>query len=90
MGTAAVQLKIMPESLDTDLKDLTERLEKALVKEGAMINKTEEQDIAFGLKALIITFAWPEEKDTSIIENATSSLEGVNSVQIIDYRRAFG
>ena len=34
--------------------------------------------------------AWPEEKDTEIIEVSLASIEGVSSVKIEDYRRAFG
>ena len=89
MTDAAVKIKIMPESLDTNLKEIEKVVKSKLEKEGAIINKTEEQDIAFGLKALIITFGWPEKKDTSIIEDK-AKVKGVNSVQIIDYRRAFG
>lgn len=88
MTTAAIQIKVMPESLETNLKKLEEKVKKALETEGAIINKTEIQPIAFGLNAVIITFAWPENKNTSIIENL--KVPGLNSIQIIDYRRAFG
>ena len=59
-------------------------------KEEAKNISFEIQDIAFGLKAIMMKFAWKEEKDTSIIEDALSKIENVYSVQIVDYRRAFG
>jgi translation elongation factor EF-1beta len=46
--------------------------------------------VAFGLKAIFVKFAWPEEKDTSIFENKLSGIENVSSAETDDYRRAFG
>ena len=89
MGVAALKLKIMPSSPKVNLNDLKVKVEEALKKAGAIrIEKTEEEEIAFGLKALIVTIAWPEEKETSEAESI--EVEDVSSVQIIDYRRAFG
>jgi len=89
MGVAALKLKIMPSSPEVNLNDLKVKVEEALKKAGAIrIEKTEEEEIAFGLKALIVTIAWPEEKETSEAESI--EVEDVSSVQIIDYRRAFG
>ena len=50
----------------------------------------EEEPIAFGLKAIIALFAWPEEKELESLENELKDIEGVNSIQVIDIRRAFG
>lgn len=90
MTTVAVQIKVMPESLETNLEELDANVKTALEEKGAQINKSEQQDIAFGLKALLLTFAWQEEKDTSIIEELVAAIPGVKSIQITDYRRAFG
>jgi elongation factor 1-beta len=91
MATAILQIKVMPSSPDTDLLSLKQKIEEKLTKAGAKrIEKIEEQDIAFGLKALIVTLAWPEEKETEEAEKALSGIEDVSSVDIIDYRRAFG
>jgi len=46
--------------------------------------------VAFGLRAVMMKFAWPEEKSTDIIEKKLSEVENVSSVNIEDYRRAFG
>ena len=88
MTIVAVQIKVMPESIETNLKELELEITKALEKEGAKIQNSKQEPVAFGLKAVIITLAWPEEKDTSIIENI--KVPGLNSIQILDYRRAFG
>ena len=50
----------------------------------------EEKEIAFGLKAIMMKMAWPEEQNTEIIETTLSKIENVSSAQIEDYRRAFG
>lgn len=89
-GTAALIIKIMPDSLQTNLKEIKEKVEASLKKEGALNINFEEQPIGFGLKAIMAKFAWPEEKDTDIIERTVSQIEHVSSVNIEDYRRAFG
>jgi len=89
-GIAAVIVKIMPSSVDTNLEEIKEKAKTALEAEGSQNISFEEEPIAFGLKAIMIKFAWPEEKDTDIIENNLSKIENVSSVSIEDYRRAFG
>ena len=90
MAVVAIKIKVLPESPDSDLEDIKKKIEDSLKKAGAIkINSIEEEEIAFGLKALIITLSWPEEKATDEVENAVK-VQGVSSVEIIDYRRAFG
>lgn len=90
MGVAALQIRIMPESIDVNLEELKKKVEEEIIKLGGKLSSSNEENIAFGLKALIITIAWPEEKETSVLESELSSLDKVSSAQIIDYRRAFG
>ena len=90
MAEVAVKLKIMPEDVDTDLNSIKTSGKEKIEKEGGLINKYEEEPIAFGLKALLATISWDEEKDTEIIENIFKEIQGVSSVDIIDYRRAVG
>lgn len=89
-AVAAIKIKIMPEGLDSDLEKIKQEGRKRVENEKAILSSYEEQPIAFGLKALIATIAWPEEKDTSILEDIFKSVEGVSQVDIIDYRRAIG
>ena len=80
----------MPESPDTNLKELEEKGTEKLKELNGIINKIEEEPIAFGLKAINITIARDEEKDTEIIETELEKIEGVSSAKIIDCRRAIG
>jgi len=91
MAVVAIKIKALPESPDTDLEKMKIDITGALEKAGAIkINSIIEEPIAFGLIALIVFFAWPEEKDTSIAEDAIKSVDKISSEEIIDYRRAFG
>ncbi|MBI5148429.1 elongation factor 1-beta [Candidatus Pacearchaeota archaeon] len=91
MALAVLKIKIMPvspkENLDVILKE-AERVVSEIT--GARLHASEKEPIAFGLVALILTVAWPEEKEQDIIESNLSKIKGVNSAQIIDFRRAFG
>jgi len=89
-GTVAVIVKIMPNSPETNLEEIKEKVKTNLEAEGGMNISYEEKPIAFGLKAIFLKMAWPEEKDTEIIESKISQVENVSSVNIEDYRRAFG
>ena len=89
-GIAAVIVKLMPSSPQVDLKMIESSAKELMEKEGAMNISFEEHPIAFGLSSIMLKMAWPEEKDTDLIENTLAKIENVNSVSIEDYRRAFG
>lgn len=90
MSIVAVIVKIMPEGLDSDLSVIQTESERVLTENGAKNVSFEMKEIAFGLKALMIKFAWLEEKDSSVYEDALAKIEGVGSAVTDDYRRAFG
>jgi elongation factor 1-beta len=91
MATAGIKFKIMPESLDVDLGELKDKAKDVVESfESGVFNETEEQPIAFGLKALILTIALSEDEETDAVESKLSEIEGVSSVEMIDYRRAVG
>jgi len=89
-GIAAIIVKIMPLSPNTNLKKIEDKAKKILEKQGALNISFEEKPIAFSLKAIFIKFAWPEESSTEIIEVSLAKIKNVSSVTIEDYRRAFG
>jgi len=90
MAIAAVKIKIMPTSPDADLNQIEENAKEIIEGlEGKNCTFTEES-IAFGLKAIIVTFAWPEEIELEELENELGGIEEVNSIQVMDIRRAFG
>lgn len=83
-------IKLMPESPDIDLQKVKAEAQALLIPEGAKNLSFEERPIAFGLKALIVKIDMPEEKGTDLVENKLASIQGISSVTIEDYRRAFG
>jgi len=90
MGVAAVKFKIMPSSPEVDMSSLENNTRKLLEKEGVKNPQFEIQPIAFGLKALIIMFGWPEEKPLEALESNLGKIENVNSAELLDIRRAIG
>ncbi len=90
MGKAAVKIKIMPDSPDADLLEIEKQASKLIEAEGGKIGKVEHEPIAFGIKAVIITFSWEEDSEREILEEKLSKLPHVNSAEIVDFRRAFG
>ena len=90
MGTALLRIKLMPASLEVNLEEIKEKA-KIIVEKGKGRNCSfEEEPIAFGLKALIISFDIDEEQELDPVEEALGNLENINSAQVVDMRRAFG
>ena len=90
MAICIVTVKLMPESPSENLETIKKSALSSLEKEGAKNASAEEKPIAFGLKAVILKFSFPEEKGTEMIETILAKISGVSSVTIEDYRRAFG
>lgn len=90
MATVAVKIKIMPVSPETDLEKIKIRVIEKMEREGIKKPMFEVQPVAFGLKALIVTFGWPEEKELEKFENSLKEIEGTNSTEVVDMRRAIG
>ncbi len=90
MGIVAVKIKIMPESPETDLKKIETASMKLIEKFGGKNPSFSQEPIAFGLKAIIAFFAWPEDKELEKLEIELGKIKSVNSIQVVDMRRAFG
>ena len=89
-AVVGITLKLMPVSPSVDLQKIKQSAEKKLKEIGGILNKIEEEPIAFGLKAIIMRLAWPEDKDSEILEKELGKIKDVNSVEITDVRRAIG
>lgn len=89
-STVIVMIKIMPESVDSDLKLMENQIRAKMEAHGGKNVTFEEKEVAFGLKSITLKMAFPEEKGTDLIENLISEVPHVSSVTIEDYRRAFG
>ncbi len=92
MANVVVTLKIMPESPDTDLKLIEEQaLSRIRNFAGDKETKTIQEPIAFGLKALKIIFVMNESNGSpDPLADEISKLNGVNSAEVVDVRRAIG
>lgn len=88
MGVALFKIKVMPDGLDVDLDVLKEDAKKAIESSGGSFTDFEIQNIAFGLKALIVGARLDEEKPGEVMEENLAKMPGVSSVEVIDYRRA--
>ncbi|MHC1567465.1 MAG: elongation factor 1-beta [Candidatus Syntropharchaeia archaeon] len=87
MGEVAAKIRIMPESVDTDLNLLKTRIEESL-PEDVKLHGFSEEPIAFGLSALLVTVILEDkEGGTQQVEDAFSEVEGVESVQVIEVGR---
>jgi len=89
-GTVALKMKILPTGLDIDLKEIEKHALHAMESFKAKNISFLQEPIAFGLKAIVISCAWPEETSVDEIENKLNAIKGVSSSEVIDYRRAFG
>ena len=90
MSIIAVKIKIMPDSPETDLEEIKGKVLGILGANGVQNPNFEIQPIAFGLKALIMMFGWPEDKELDDLEEELKKILNVSSVQVMDIRRAIG
>jgi len=88
MGYVIVMIKILPSSPEIDVKRVLNTIKETLPPEYFLVDYKEE-DIAFGLKSLILGIKMPEEKEggTFELENIISSVKGVGSISILGISR---
>jgi elongation factor 1-beta len=95
MATVVITVKIMPESPEVNLDEVKEKVQ-AVIREFTERDDPEDQKveielIAFGLKALKIIFAMDETKGSpDVLERKMVEIEGVQSFEVTDVRRAIG
>ena len=90
MGIALIKIKIMPTSPEVDLEEIKTKAKESIEKNQGKITGFDEEPIAFGLKAVIVSFELDESRELELIEEELKKIENINSVQVIDMRRAFG
>ena len=92
MGRAVVTVKIMPDNPEVDLNKIEEESKKIILEivgEGDM--NVSQEPVAFGLMSLNIIFVMDETLGSpDVVSEKISELEGVNSAEISDVRRAIG
>lgn len=93
MAKCVVTIKIMPESPEVDLggiQSIAETKIDEFTGESAE-KRIDIQPVAFGLKALNLTFVMDESLGgTEPLEQELAAIDGVNSVDVVDVRRAIG
>ena len=87
MSDAGVKIKIMPDSPDADLEEIESEAKEVIKENEGKVSKTEKENIAFGLKAIIITFTINETFEQDPILDELREIDHVNSAEIIDFRR---
>ncbi len=87
MGIAGIKIKIMPTSPSVDLEAIKSKAKKIIEKAKGHNREYTEEPIAFGLKAIIAFFEWPEEAPLAKLELQLEAIENVSSIQVIDMRK---
>ena len=92
MTNVIVTLKIMPTSPEVDLSKLEEEVQKHILEfAGEGETKVSEVPVAFGLKSVNIIFIMDESLGSpDALEDTIRGVEGVQSVEVTDVRRAIG
>ncbi|MEM3671175.1 MAG: elongation factor 1-beta [Thermoprotei archaeon] len=82
-GKVVVVAKVYPKGVETDRVKLTEEIKRKL-NGVAEVRKVEDEEIAFGLKALKLHMVVPEniEGGTDLIESSVAGLEDVSNIEI--------
>jgi elongation factor 1-beta len=88
MGKVIVTARLMPDNPNANLDDIGNAA-KSIIEKSGEFGKMETKPIAFGLKAVVLYFVVPEkEGGTDEVEKALSAIPHVQSVEIVDVRRA--
>ena len=92
MARVIITLRIRPESPDTSLDHIRMHADEAIAKfSGEKAARVNVHDIGFGLKELEMTFVSDEAKgDSEPLEKQILAIQGVESVEVTDVRRALG
>lgn len=91
MARVVVSLKIMPDSPDSDLKQIESNAAAEITAFGGDYAKADVQPVAFGLKSLTLLFIMDENKgSTEALEKRISAIPGISSVEVVDVRRTVG
>lgn len=89
MSEVIITIKIMPDSLETNLKEIEKEAVKEIEIFGGRIGKIEQEPVAFGIKSLNIYFFLDENKSNlDPLEEKLREINNVQSAEVIDVRRA--
>jgi elongation factor 1-beta len=84
MGQVAVLFRLMPQGVDTDLKAVAEAA-RGTVPQGVTIRGMQIRDVAFGLRALLISVVMDDAGGVlDSVEHALAKLPHVESVEVME------
>ena len=86
-GINGAKYKLMPNSPDADLRKIEEAAKRIVEKFGGTNKEYSIEPIAFGLKAVIVFFFYPDEKNTEPLAEEFEKIENVASAQLLDMRK---
>lgn len=86
-GVNGAKYKLMPTSPEADLDKISETAKKIVEDFGGTNKEYSIEPIAFGLKAVIVFFFYPEDKSTEELVEKFQSIENVSSAELIDMRK---
>ena len=88
-GVNGAKYKLMPTSLEVDLSSIEEAAKKIVEDFGGDNKEYEIQPVAFGLKAVIVFFFYPDDQDIEPLEEKFAAIENVASCELIDQRKIY-
>jgi elongation factor 1-beta len=88
MGAILVVYKVFPEDIVSNFDDLKTKV-KSILPEFSSIEGWGEEEVAFGLKALLVQVRFPEDKSGIVdeFEEALAKIQGVSQAQSFNIRR---
>ncbi|PIZ81753.1 elongation factor 1-beta [Candidatus Pacearchaeota archaeon CG_4_10_14_0_2_um_filter_30_11] len=86
-GINGAKYKLMPNSPEVDLEKIKEVAKKIIEEFGGTNKEYSVEPIAFGLKAVIVFFFYPDNKSVESLEEEFAKIENVVSAQLIDMRK---
>jgi elongation factor 1-beta len=84
MGQVAVLFRLMPQSVETDLRAVAESVRSSLPA-GVTVRGMQVKDIAFGLKALLVSVVMADSSGVlDATEQALAKVPHVESVEVME------
>lgn len=84
MGQVAVLFRLMPQSVETDVRAMGEAVRQALPKT-VTVRGMQVKDIAYGLRALLVSVVMPDEGGVlTQTEAALAKVPHVESVEVME------
>jgi elongation factor 1-beta len=84
MGQVAVLFRIMPQSVETDMKALGEAV-RAAIPAGVTLRGMQVKDVAYGLRSLLVSAVMPDSDGVlPATEEALAKVPHVESVEVME------